>query len=287
MSNMIHSYDNKNKAIIDASSPILSRSYFNLIRLKSGETLTQSVSGVETCWVVLSGCANMTVNDESFASVGQRRDIWSGQADSVYAPSSADVSVEALSNTEIAVAGSLCSDVHKAYRIRPEDVRMVEVGSRDTHSRRRIFHILGAKDEGKTGNLLVSELYADPGCWSGYPPHKHDTDRPDGSGGWNETGFEEIYHYRFNPETGFGAQFNYDDDGNGGVYRTQHGDTYLVAGGYHPTVTSPEHAKYIFTILVGHTQHSLVQFFEEKHRYLTKILPGTQAMVDLFTGAKK
>ena len=284
---MIHAYDNRNEAIVDASNPILSRTYFNLVRLKSDETFTLSVRGIETCWVVLSGSCDIAVDGETFASVGQRKDIWSGQADSVYAPSGADVSVKALTDVEIAVAGSVCAETHKAYRVKPEDVRMVEVGSLDTHSRRRIFHILGSKDMGRTGNLLVSELYADPGCWSGYPPHKHDTDRPDGNGAYVETGFEEVYHYRFNPETGFGAQFNYYDDGNGGVYRTQHGDTYLVDRGYHPTVTSPGHAKYIFTILVGHTQHSLVQYFEEKHRWLTKVLPGTQAMVDLFTGKEK
>ena len=54
---------------------------------------------------------------------------------------------------------------------------MVEVGSADTHSRRRIFHILGQNAAGRAGRLLVSELYGDAGCWSGYPPHKHDMER--------------------------------------------------------------------------------------------------------------
>jgi len=40
----------------------------------------------------------------------------------------------------------------------------------------------------------VSELYCDHGCWSGYPPHKHDEDH-----GKTETAHEELYHYRFRP----------------------------------------------------------------------------------------
>ena len=84
---------------------------------------------------------------------------------------------------------------------------MVDVGSPETKSHRRIFHILGHNGAGRSGNLLVSELYADEGCWSGYPPHKHDTDD-----GEVETAHEEVYHYRFNPPTGFGAQYCYEKD---------------------------------------------------------------------------
>ncbi len=97
------------------------------------------------------------------------------------------------------------------------------------------FFTSWARTAPSVGRLLVSELYADDGCWSGYPPHKHDTEHPP-----EETDFEEIYHYRFRPETGFGAQFCY--DGNGGepvVAMTRHGDTFLVDRGYHPSVTSP------------------------------------------------
>jgi 5-deoxy-glucuronate isomerase len=129
---------------------------------------------------------------------------------------------------------------------------MVEVGSAVTHSRRRIFHILGQNGAGRSGNLLVSELHADPGCWSGYPPHKHDTERPP-----EETDFEEIYHYRFRPETGFGGQFCYEPErGEPRVVMTRHGDTFH--------------------------QRSLLQSFEPMHRHLMDKIPGIQAMRDKF-----
>jgi 5-deoxy-glucuronate isomerase len=154
---------------------------------------------------------------------------------------------------------------------------MVEVGSLETHSRRRIFHVLGQNGNGRAGNLLVSELYADPGCWSGYPPHKHDTERPP-----EETDFQEIYHYRFRPETGFGGQYLYLPNGEPSVVMTRHGDTFLVDRGYHPTVTSPGHEEYIFTILVGREQRSLIQSFDPVHQHLMSGIPGIQAMRDKF-----
>ncbi len=148
------------------------------------------------------------------------------------------------------------------FRVTPDEVDMVDVGSNETKSRRRIFHILGNRQADRVGRLLVSELYADEGCWSGYPPHKHDTDQP------GETAHEELYHWRFDPPSGFGTQLWYEDGNEPQAYVTRPGDTFAFSTGYHPTATSPGHASYIFTILVGKTQRSLVQNFEEVHRPL-------------------
>jgi 5-deoxy-glucuronate isomerase len=152
----------------------------------------------------------------------------------------------------------------------------VDVGSQETKSRRRIFHILGQNGAGRAGNLLVSELYADEGCWSGYPPHKHDTDQP------GETAHEEVYHWRFNPPNGFGAQLWYGEDGDTTAYMTRDGDTFAFSAGYHPTVTSPCHESYIFTILVGRTQRSLIQNFDTTYRHLIDRIPGIAAMREKF-----
>ncbi len=254
-------------------------SYLNLLRLDAGQTYTLDVPNCELLCVVLSGRADIAAGAQQFKNVGRRASLWDGPADSVYCGTSPRVTVHALRDrTEIAVAGGWCERPFAPFRITPEEVEMVDVGSPETHSHRRIFHILGHNGAGRAGRLLVSELYADAGCWSGYPPHKHDTDRlPD------ETDFEELYHYRFRPESGFGAQFCY--DGIGGaplVAMTQHGDTFLVDRGYHPTVTSPGHEGYIFTVLVGRTERSLVQHFEPRHRHLMDKIPGIQAMRDKF-----
>lgn len=278
MVSMIRKYDNQNQPIVDAGSDTLDLTYFNLLHLKQGQEWQGQIEGFETVFVVLHGNCDIHVDGQPFDNVGSRADIWSGLADSVYAPRSAQVNVCATSATvEVAVAGGRCENTYTPFRITPDDVEMVDVGSAETHSRRRIYHILGQNGAGRVDRLLVSELHADPGCWSGYPPHKHDEER-----GEAETAHEEIYHYRFRPENGFGVQVNFQPDGESQVYMTRNGDTYLLDAGYHPTATSPGHEEYIFTILVGKERRSLIQHFAEEYQHLMEAIPGIQNMRDKF-----
>ncbi|HTQ30467.1 MAG TPA: 5-deoxy-glucuronate isomerase [Opitutaceae bacterium] len=266
------------KVIVPAGESPADLCHFQLLRLEAGREAHVRVPGFETLFVVLSGRADIAVGRQQFEDVGRRADIWSGRADSVYAGTDREVIVTARSaGTEVAVAGGKCARTFTPFRIPPKEVEMVDVGSGPTHSRRRIFHLLGQRAAGRAGNLLVSELYADAGCWSGYPPHKHDAERPP-----EETEFQEIYHYRFRPETGFGAQFCYLAGGPPKAVMTRHGDTFLVDRGYHPTAASPGHEGYIFTILVGRHQRSLIQYFDPAHRHLMAAIPGLQGMRDKF-----
>ena len=278
MPDLIRSYDNQNQPIIDAGSELLPLSYFNLIHLTGGQKFAQQLPRHESVYVVLSGNCDIAIDDQRYSGVGQRDDIWSGNADSVYAPPGAAVRLTGnVAHSEIAVAGGRCEQAFASFRIPPDEVDMVDVGSVETNSRRRIFHILGKNADGRAGNLLVSELYADKGCWSGYPPHKHDEER-----GEAESAFEEIYHYRFRPATGFGAQIAFQPNGTSKAFMTRNGDTFLLDRGYHPTVTSPGHEGYIFTVLVGKNRRSLIQYFSHEHDYLIDQIPGLQDMVDKF-----
>ena len=66
----------------------------------------------------------------------------------------------------------------------------------------KIKHILGQKQHDKVGRLLVSELYTvGAGGWSGFPSHKHDTNRIP-----KETRHDETYNFRFKPNWGSGLQ---------------------------------------------------------------------------------
>jgi 5-deoxy-glucuronate isomerase len=281
MPQLLRARDNRNLPLVEPGRGALALSYFNLLRLKAGESLTLEVADCEVLCAVLTGRADIAAGAQEFKSVGRRATIWDGPADSVYCGTCPRVTVRAArDDTEIAVAGGWCAQPFAPFRITPDEVEMVEVGSHDTHSRRRIFHLLGQNAAGRAGNLLVSELYGDEGCWSGFPPHKHDTEQPP-----EETEFEEIYHYRYRPESGFGAQFCYradDTQAEAQVAMTHHGDTFLIDRGYHPTVRAPGYEGYIFTILVGRHQRSMVQNFEPAHRHLMAKIPGIQAMRDKF-----
>ena len=179
MSQLLRASDNRNAPLVEPGKGALAWCYFNLLRLRAGQSVTLDVPSCELLCVVLSGRADIAACAQEFKGVGRRADIWDGPADSVYCGTCPRVTVRALRDgTEVAVAGGVCMTPFAPFRITPEEVEIVEVGSKDTHSRRRIFHVLGQNAAGRAGNLLVSELYGDEGCWSGYPPHKHDTERP-------------------------------------------------------------------------------------------------------------
>lgn len=55
--------------------------------------------------------------------------------------------------------------------------------------------------------LIVGETFNKPGLWSSYPPHRHEKNRPP-----EEYFLEEVYHYRVEPEGGFGIQVLYTGD---------------------------------------------------------------------------
>jgi len=275
---MIRSYDNNNVPVVGENDSILPNTYFNLLKLQANAETVISIDKYELLFVVLCGTCDITADNELFSAVGRRKDIWSGNADSVYAGTAGQVRIKALKeDAELAIAGCICNKSFRPFRITPEKVDMVDVGSNETKSRRRIFHILGQNARDRTGNLLVSELHADEGCWSGYPPHKHDTENPP-----EETEFEELYHYRFYPEDGFGAQFCYVQKDEPKCYMTQNGDTFAFRKGFHPTVTSPGHKSYIFTVLVGIHQRSLIQNFDKQYRYLMDKIPGISDMRSKF-----
>lgn len=277
MSYIIRRRDNGNTAIVDASNPILSDVYFNLLRCEPGKPVELTVPGTEIVAVVQSGRCTITVDEKHFEAVGGRKSIWGGKADSVYAGTGRRMVFEAVGGSaEVALAGAPCAEDYRPFRVTPDEVESVVVGSSDTKSKREIFHILGQNAAGRVGRLLVSELYAEEGCWSGYPPHKHDEDRA------GETNHAELYHYRYDPPTGFGAQLHYEAGQTPRAEMILDGDTYLLPTGYHPTVASPGHRAYVFTILVGRTQRGLVQYFDPAHDHLVGRIPGIAGMRDKF-----
>src|ERR1700722_12367855 len=183
---LIRAFDNKNRPILAGNKPV-EAIHFNLVKLRTGETYRYRLPEFESVVVPMAGTCDLTADGEPFSKVGCRATIWDGKADAVYVGPNADVAIVAQNDCEIAIAGGLWDRPMSSFRISPEEVDMVDVGSNETKSRRRIFHILGQNGAGRAG----------------YPPHKHDADQP------GETAHQEVYHWRFNPRTGFGSQLWY------------------------------------------------------------------------------
>ena len=276
----IPDYDNHNAAIVDRDDARVPLCYFNRVKLRQGQTFESVVDGYETCIVPAAGSVDVQVAGQGFTGVGQRDHLFEGDPEGVYVPVSAAATITAISAVaEVFIAGARCQDVYVPFVIRMADIDALQYGSDDTKTHRKIKHILGKNPPGRVGRLLVSELVTvGAGGWSGFPPHKHDTDNLPG-----ESRHDEVYHFRFNPEPGFGAQFLFREGQDiGEVFHTRNGSTVLIDKGYHPCVAAPGYQMYYFTILGGLSQRPLVQNFHPADAHQVHTIPGIADMVAKF-----
>ena len=185
-------FDNQNKAIIDIHDARAPLTYFNVVKLEKGQVFSYQIPGYETCIVPATGRVDVDVDDTGFGGVGNRgSDVWDGEPEGVYVPTDTPAQMVCKSHgCEIFVAGARFDDRLTPFAVQKNEIDVVQYGSDDTKTHRKIKHILGQKQADKVGRLLVSELYTvGAGGWSGFPPHKHDTDRLP-----NETRHDEVYN---------------------------------------------------------------------------------------------
>ena len=272
-------FDNQNNPIVDMDDSTVPLNYFNIVKLKKDQVFTYQVPGYETCIVPATGSIDVEVEGVAFADLGGRgADVWDGEPQGVYVPVGDKVTLVCTSEaTETFIAGARYDTVLEPFDVREHD--LVQYGSDDTKTHRKIKHILGQKQHDKVGRLLVSELFTvGQGGWSGFPSHKHDTNRlPD------ETRHDETYNFRFKPNHGSGLQMLQREDGKpGDAYHIVDGSTICIDNGYHPCAVLPGYEMYYFTILGGLTQRSLVQYFQPSHAYQIETIPGIKDMIAKF-----
>jgi 5-deoxy-glucuronate isomerase len=273
-------HDNHNRPIVGAGDPLVPLVYFNIVRLMAGESFDYRVPGYETCVVPATGTVTVAVGAETFAGIGQRgADVWDGEPEGVYVPCDTGARITALTETETFIAGARFDTTLRPFAVRAGDLDVVQYGSDDTKTHRKIKHILGAGHHDRVGRLLVSELFTvGAGGWSGFPSHKHDTDRlPE------ETRHDECYNFRFRPDYGSGLQMMQREDNRpGDAYHVMNRSTVLIDSGYHPCCVLPGYEMYYFTILGGQSQRSLKQYFQPTHAAQLKTIPGIMDMVAKF-----
>jgi 5-deoxy-glucuronate isomerase len=273
-------HDNRNRPIVGADHPLVPFVYFNILRLRAGESFDYRVAEYETCVVPATGTVTVETAGLTFAEIGQRgADVWDGEPEGVYVPTDTGARITALTATEVFIAGARYAETLRPFAVRAADLDVVQYGSDDTKTHRKIKHILGAAYHDRVGRLLVSELYTvGAGGWSGFPSHKHDTDRlPE------ETRHDECYNFRFRPDYGSGLQMlQRVDNEPGDAYHIMNRSTVLIDRGYHPCCVLPGYEMYYFTILGGQSQRSLKQFFQPTHAAQLATIPGIMDMVAKF-----
>ncbi len=278
-------HDNANRPIVDREDALVPLVYFNILRLKAGETFDYRTPGYETCIVPATGTVTVETMGQTYTDIGHRGvDVWDGEPEGVYIPTDAATRITARTDTETFIAGARFAETLRPFAVRAADIDKVQYGSDDTKTHRKIKHILGAAYHDRVGRLLVSELYSvGAGGWSGFPSHKHDTDRRDAAGELIETRHDECYNFRFRPDTGSGLQMlQRVDNEPGDAYHIMNRSTVLIDKGYHPCCVLPGYEMYYFTILGGQSQRSLKQYFQPTHAAQLHTIPGIMDMVAKF-----
>lgn len=274
-------FDNQNQPIIPTDHDIVPLTSFNIVKLKQGESFSIYEVEYETGIVPVTGTISVEGDGFYFPSIGVRsQNVWDGEPEAAYIPIMTKASFTCLSDDcEVFIAGAKYDQKLAPFQVKANEIDKVQYGSDDTKTHRKIKHILGQKQAGKVGRLLVSELYTvGAGGWSGFPPHRHSQDDLP-----NETRHNEIYNFRFKPDIGFGMQlWQKEDDTIGEAYHIVDGSSFAFDEGYHPCVVAPGYEMYYFTILGGNSQRPLVQNFQAKHAWQLDTIPGIKDMIAKF-----
>ena len=138
-------FDNRNAPIVDVDDATVPLNFFNIIKLKKGEAFEYQVPGYETCIVPATGSVDIEVEGMRFPAIGNRgEDVWDGEPEGVYIPSGAKITMVCISaDMETFVAGAKYDKVLTPFDVREHD--LVQYGSDDTKTHRKIKHILGQK----------------------------------------------------------------------------------------------------------------------------------------------
>jgi 5-deoxy-glucuronate isomerase len=217
---------------------------FRVVNLGPGQATTQAADDRETCLVVLTGKADITVGSQTHEGLGGRNSVFEDQAPAaVYVPAGQSWSVVAVDAVELAVC-SAPGTGEGAARVIDAAKMSREVRGQGTNTR-YVRNILPETEP--ADSLLVVEVITPGGHWSSYPPHKHDT-----ATAGEETALEETYYHRLSPPQGFAFQRVYTDDRSlDETVCVQDGDVVMVPRGYHPVGAPHGYDLYYLNVMAG------------------------------------
>lgn len=218
---------------------------FSRLLLNQGERYSATVpADREIVLVVLSGTADVEVDDHVFHNVGKRANVFAGSPHSVYLPRNSRFTVTASTPLDVALPSGPSSLDADPYEIRPEQVNTGQWGT--LNFSRHFREIVVQPDGRPASSLIVGETITPSGNWSTYPPHKHEGTSA------GEALHEEMYYFRVAAPEGFGIARHYSPERNFDDTHTVSDNTVLcIPYGYHTYASAPGYASYYLWFLAG------------------------------------
>ncbi|MFK5980306.1 MAG: 5-deoxy-glucuronate isomerase [Rhizobiaceae bacterium] len=218
---------------------------FGLYHLKPGENVSESTGDKEVILVLVEGKAEISGAGKDFGELGDRMNVFERTPPHcVYVPNSSDWQATATTECTLAVCTAPGKGGYEAQIIGPVGIALEERGK---GANTRFIHNIAMENRDVADSLLVTEVFTPQGNWSSYPPHRHDEDNfPD------MTYLEETYYHRLNPETGFGFQRVFTEDGElDETMAVSSGDVVLVPKGHHPCGAPYGYEMYYLNVMAG------------------------------------
>jgi len=225
---------------------------FGRLRLLQGASFTFPADDRERAVTIFGGQADLTIvtqerGTEEHKGLGSRPNVFAGKATAIYLPRETRASLTCLSaSLDAGVFSAPSRRLTQPRVLLPQDLICAQPGA--SNWTREVQTSVGTNVD--ADRLLVGETFNRPGCWSSYPPHKHDTLNPP-----VEYPAEEIYFFLANPPQGFGIQRIYTapdyPDPIDAVYVVENGDTTILPAGYHPVAAAAGYALYYYWGIAG------------------------------------
>ncbi len=221
-------------------------------KLLRGEQFTLSDAENETAFLILKG--NLTVKWNGNSESMIRKNPFERTPYCLHVCKNVRVEIEANEESEFIIQQTDNEREFEPVFYKPEDCLYQHFGKGQWEGTGyRICSTMFDYDNAPYSNMVMGEVFNQPGRWSSYPPHHHP--------------HPEVYYYQFEPQQGFGACFNGDD-----VYKSTDGSYCTITDGNdHQQVVAPGYTMYYVWMirhLDGDPWYKTTRFYAKEHEWL-------------------
>ena len=223
-------------------------------KFSTDEEFTLYDEGCETAFLILQGEAEISWNGER--KIMTRETPFVKAAYCLHVPKCTEVSIKAKKETEILIQQTDNDIIFSPVFYTPDMILYQDFGKDQWEGTGyRIVSTVFDYDNAPYSNMVLGEVYNQPGRWSSYPPHHHPQ--------------PEVYYYQFDKPQGFGAAFVGDD-----VYKSVQGSAVFIPDGKdHQQVVAPGY-EMCYIWMIRHIDNDpwfkTTRFVSDEHQWLTK-----------------
>lgn len=231
-----------------------------IVVLKKDEIINKNSGDTEVGIVILIGKCNVEVGSGEFEwyDLGSRRSVFEKTPDTVYIPCNTKYSIKAVDSLlKIAVISTEAKIKYSPFVVYSDEVLCKVRGEKEW--KRNVYDIITIKHT--VNSLIIGETIHTDGVWSGYPPHKHDTE--DGN---NESRNYEVYYVEIEPKDTFAIFLQYGEEWEKTTL-LKNGDSICVEEGYH-AVVSAGGSKFYYLWALDSKNHRFIYRSDSKYIWL-------------------